>query len=153
MKYAHHFRIRSPLARVAGFHRRAASMAAITPPPILVRIHRSPAELAEGDEMEFTLWLGLLPVRWLARIEAVSPTGFTDRQLRGPFAEWVHRHTFHRVDDSTTEVKDEITLQLKRHPFWGLVGMGMRAGLPILFAFRAWKTQRALAAYQHGDKK
>jgi ligand-binding SRPBCC domain-containing protein len=144
MEYTHCFRVRAPLARVAGFHRRAASMAAITPPPILVRIHHSPVELAEGDEMDFTMWLGPLPVRWRARIEAISPTGFTDRQLHGPFAEWVHRHTFTRVDDGTTEVVDEITLRLKRHPFWGLVGLGMRAGLPILFAFRTWQTRRLL---------
>ena len=144
MNYRHSFRVRAPLVRVAQFHSRAASMAAITPPPIIARIHQAPAVLNEGDEMSFTLWLGPLPLRWLARIEAVSAEGFTDRLLRGPFAEWVHRHSFKPVDDYTTEVVDEIAIKLSSHPFWRLVGVGMRLGLPLLFAYRAWKTKRIL---------
>ncbi len=144
MKYLHRFYVKSPLARVSEFHSQSASMAAITPPPIIVRVHRAPAVLAEGDEMEFTMWLGPLPLRWLARIEAVSPGGFTDRQLQGPFAEWVHRHKFMVVDDHTTEVQDEINLRLRPHPVWWLIGLGMWLGLPLLFAYREWKTKRML---------
>ena len=144
MRYQHRFRLQAPLERVAEFHSRSASMAAITPPPILVRLQHAPAVLNEGDEMDFTLWLGPLPLHWLVRIEAVSTTGFSDRQLRGPFAEWVHRHTFLAVDEQTTEVVDEISLRLRPHPVWWLVGLGMRLGLPVLFAYRAWKTKRVL---------
>ena len=144
MIYRHSFQVSATLAQVAEFHSRAASMAAITPPPILVRMHTAPSVLADSDQMDFTMWLGPLPVRWLARIEAVSPTGFTDRQLQGPFAEWVHRHTFAAVDEQTTEVIDEVTIRLRPHPFWGAVGLGMLLGLPILFAFRGWKTRRLL---------
>ncbi|MBN2148333.1 MAG: hypothetical protein JW726_13170 [Anaerolineales bacterium] len=144
MNYRHQFRIPAPLERVAAFHAHSASMAAITPPPIAVKVERAPAVLADGDEMAFTMWFGPLPVRWLARIEDVSNTGFTDRQLSGPFAEWVHRHTFVAVDENATDVVDEITLRLRPHPFWWLVGFGMWLGLPILFAFRAWKTKRML---------
>lgn len=144
MTYYHHFRVHASLARVADFHGRAASMGAITPPPIVVRMHNAPVVLAEGNEIEFTMWLGPLPVRWLARIEAVSSTGFTDRQLDGPFAEWVHRHTFVAVDEHTTDVLDEITTRLRPHLLWWPVGLGMQLGLPILFAFRAWKTRRLL---------
>ena len=94
--------------------------------------------------MDFTLWLGPLPLRWLARIENVSPNGFTDRQLRGPFAGWVHRHTFVSVDEQTTAVIDEITLCLRSHPLWWLVGIGMQNRFPVLFAYRGWKTRRML---------
>jgi ligand-binding SRPBCC domain-containing protein len=121
-------------------------MPAITPPPIIVRVHRAPARLGEGDEMDFTLWAGPLPLRWLARIEDASPAGFTDRQLRGPFAAWAHRHTFVRVTDEITEVVDQVAAQIKRHPFWGPVGLLMWAGLPLLFAFRGWQTRRLLEA-------
>ena len=144
MFYRHRYKLNAPLTQAAEFHRQAASMAAITPPPIIVRMHQSPAILEEGDEMDFTLWLGPLPLHWLARIENVSPNGFTDRQLRGPFAEWVHRHTFVSVDEQTTAVMDEITLRLRSHPLWWLVGIGMRTGLPVLFAYRGWKTRRML---------
>jgi ligand-binding SRPBCC domain-containing protein len=144
MKYRHHFEVTAPIAQVAEFHSHSASMAAITPPPLRVQFHHVPEVLAEGDEMDFSLGVGFLSIRWVARIEKVSPNGFTDRQLRGPFAEWVHRHSFNAIDDQSTEVVDEITLRPRRHPFWWLVGMGMWAGLPILFAFRAFKTRRML---------
>lgn len=145
MNYRHHFTVRAPLARVRDFHSRAASMPAITPPPLRVRLHHAPDVLDEGDEMAFSLGLGPIAIDWTARIEAVSSSGFTDRQLAGPFAEWVHRHTFHALDDQTTEVVDEIALRLGRHPVWWLIGLGMWAGLPFLFAYRARATRKMLA--------
>jgi ligand-binding SRPBCC domain-containing protein len=144
MKYEHRFEVNAPLEAVADFHAQSASMAEITPPPVVVRVHRAPARFEEGDEMEFTLWLGLLPVRWLATFENVGPTGFTDRQLRGPFGRWVHRHAYLPVDETTTAVVDNIELALRPHPLWRLVGSGMWLSLPLLFAYRGWKTRRLL---------
>ena len=144
MKYQHRFEVNVPLAEVAEFHRQSQSMADITPPPVKVQIHQAPAQLAEGDEMDFTLWLGPLPIRWLAGIENVGPTSFTDRQLRGPFRHWTHRHIFESINPETTAVVDEIELGLRLHPWWGLVGLGMRLTLPFLFAYRGWRTCQVL---------
>jgi ligand-binding SRPBCC domain-containing protein len=144
MKYRHSFQIHAPLKIVADFHAHSSSMGAITPPPIITQIHEAPARLDEGDKMDFTLWLGPFPIRWLARIEDVSETGFADRQLRGPFTAWLHRHTFVPVDDQTTQVIDEIDYTLSSHLFWKVVGWGMGLNLPLLFAYRAWKTKRLL---------
>ena len=60
---------------------------------------------------------------------------------RGPFRQWVHRHKFVPVDSTTTQVVDEIELRLRPHPWWGLIGMGMALTLPLLFAYRGWKTR------------
>jgi ligand-binding SRPBCC domain-containing protein len=144
MKYLHHFRIETPLSSVVAFHQRPTSLGAITPPPIWVQMHRVPANFFTGCIMDFTLWFGPLPIHWVSSIEDVSESGFTDRQLSGPYSTWVHRHSFVRVDDQTTEVIDQISLQLKSHPLWGPVGLGFRLGLPALFAYRAWKTRRLL---------
>jgi len=144
VKYHHRFQVNAKLASVTEFHTRAASMAAITPPPIIIQMKSAPTTLAEGDVMDFTMWLGLFPIRWLARIQDVSSTGFTDQQLEGPFAEWVHRHIFMAVDEQTSVILDEVDLRLRSHPFWWLVGMAMWLGLPLLFAYRAWKTRRML---------
>ncbi|HVP21899.1 MAG TPA: hypothetical protein VMS73_08565 [Anaerolineaceae bacterium] len=144
MSYRHCFQVRAPLARVSDFHSKASSMPAITPPPLSVRIHHAPDVLGEGEGMDFSLGVGPISIRWVTRIERVSSTGFTDRQTQGPFAEWVHRHSFNALDNQTTEVVDEITLQPRSHPLWWLVGMGIWAGLPLLFAFRASKTRRML---------
>ena len=145
MRYEHGFCVRAPLATVSEFHSRSESMAAITPPVIPVRMKEAPARLASGDQMAFRMWLGPLPVSWRAYVGNVSPMGFTDHQLEGPFRYWVHRHSFKRVDDETTQVTDLVQARLRWHPLWGVVGLAVWLGLPLLFAFRGWKTRRLLA--------
>lgn len=145
MRFSHRFRVQAPLDEVVTFHRRSASMAAITPPPILVRVHQAPAMLKAGDQMDFTMWLGPLPIRWVAQIDDHPDTGFVDRQVRGPFAQWDHRHTFVALAAQETEVIDEVTVQLHEDSvWWQLVGFGMWLGLPLLFAYRAWRTRQLL---------
>ena len=144
MKYEHRFRVEAPLSEVASFHRLAGSMSAITPPPLRVQILNAPAKLSDGDEMDFSLQFGPFRLRWIARIEEVSAAGFTDRQLRGPFQEWNHRHSFHQVDVNITEVSDQISAQLKKSFTGRLLGWGLWLGLPFLFAYRGWKTRALL---------
>ena len=145
MRYYHEFTVRAPLADVTGFHARSASMAAITPPPIIVRIQEAPPILKDGDRMRFTLWLGPLPLHWTARIETDSPTSFIDRQVAGPFQHWEHKHSFSEMENGPVLVRDEVHTRLKRHPVWWLAGAGMWLGMPILFAYRGWKTKKILA--------
>ncbi len=145
MVYTHSFRVHAPLSAVVKFHQQSASMGAITPPPIIVRVHEAPALLSEGDRMDFTMWLGPMPIRWLAQIEGVTANSFVDRQVRGPFRRWEHEHRFVRIDAQTTEVQDEVTVQLHESSrWWQIVGFGMWIGLPLLFAYRGWRTRRLL---------
>ncbi len=144
MQFTHRFEVDQDPARVAAFHTSPDSMAAITPPPIVTRMHRAPDRLHEGAEMDFTLWLGPLPLRWSARIEDVGPERFTDVQQRGPFDSWVHRHAFEPLGDGRTAVVDRIEARLRRHPVWGAIGVAMWLGLPLLFRYRAWRTRRLL---------
>jgi hypothetical protein len=144
MKFTHRFRVKAPQNKVATFHQLSASMGAITPPPIRVQLRKAPQNLSLGGEMDFTLWFGPFPIHWLASIQDVSESGFIDQQLRGPFAKWVHQHSFMPVSDDRTEVIDQITLRLKPHPIWGPVGLFFWLGLPVLFAYRSWKTRRML---------
>lgn len=144
MRYIHRFRVKAPLSSVVAFHQQPSSMAAITPPPMMAEIHHAPESLANGGEVKFSLWLGPLPIHWTASIEEVSEAGFSDRQVNGPFSVWVHRHSFQRVDDQTTEVIDQIEMKFRAHPGWALVGLGFVMGLPALFAYRGWKTRRLL---------
>lgn len=146
MNFRHAFEVEASLETVGQFHRQSASMGRITPPPVVVQIHAAQPLLDEGAQMDFTLWLGPLPIRWLAQIEQVTANGFVDRQARGPFARWIHTHRFEAVAAKRTRVVDEIELELSRHWGWRLVGLGMWLSLPLLFAFRAWKTRRALSA-------
>ena len=142
MIYQHRFRVQAPVEAVAEFHSYPDAMAAITPPPIFVQVHSAPPRVAEGQSMDFTMWLGPLPLRWQARFEEVTATGFVDRMVQGPLQAWSHRHSFVPVGDAQTDVVDELDVTVRRHPLWGPVGLGMSLNLPVLFAYRQWQTRR-----------
>jgi len=144
MRFRHTFRVRASVGKVAAFHTAAANMKAISPPVIPMRLHRVPRQLAEGDEVSFTMWLGPIPVRWVAEFQEVSAFGFVDRQREGPFRSWQHRHSFLKVAPEITEVVDSVQAQLRPHLLWGPIGLAMWLGLPLLFAYRGWKTRRLL---------
>lgn len=144
MKFNHQFTVNSPLSHVADFHRRSTNMAKITPPPIFVSIHYAPDFLDEGAEMDFTLWFGIIPIRWRSRFEKISQNGFVDQQLIGPYKSWSHKHNFQAVGNKKTIVRDDIRAELSNNPIKFLIGLGMWLGMPILFAYRTWKTRREL---------
>lgn len=144
MKFSRRFRVRATVAEVAAFHSASSVLKAITPPFVVMRVHAAPAMMGEGDEMDFTMWLGPLPIRWVARIEQVTDASFVDRQVRGPFGAWVHTHSFVRIDDHTTEVRDDIEATFGGGWFQRVKAALMWFGLPVLFAFRGWKTRRLL---------
>lgn len=144
LRYYHRFRVAAPVEVVAAFHSRSVAMAIITPPPIVTQVQRAPELVAAGQSMAFTLWMGPLPMRWVAGFEEVTPSGFVDRMARGPLRRWQHRHSFVAIDERTTDVVDEVEIELRLHPLWGPVGLGMALNLPLLFAYRGWQTRRLL---------
>jgi ligand-binding SRPBCC domain-containing protein len=119
-------------------------MAAITPPIIPLQLERAPSQLTTGSQMAFTMRMGPLPVKWRAYINNLTPEGFTDHQIEGPFRYWIHQHKFVEVDEQHTEVIDTVHAGLKWDVVWAPVGLAMWLGLPLLFAYRGWKTRRIL---------
>jgi ligand-binding SRPBCC domain-containing protein len=119
-------------------------MSAITPPMIPVQMEQAPDTLNAGGQMSFVLWLGPIPVCWRASVSRACEYGFTDHQLEGPFRYWIHRHRFEPVDETATDVIDEVEAGLRWHALWAPIGLAMWLGLPVLFAFRGWKTRQLL---------
>jgi ligand-binding SRPBCC domain-containing protein len=138
------FLVKASLQQVAEFHRDPRVLKLLTPPPLIVQYHTI-QPLAEGSIADFTMWLGPLPIRWVAVHSEVTPlTGFIDTQLRGPFTTWVHHHSFEIVDENTTAVIDDIQSEYGKHPVWGIASRLMWVTLPVLFAYRGWQTRRIL---------
>lgn len=148
LRFEHRCEIQAPLGDVAGFHRSASNLRAVTPPWVPMRILEAPDSLEPGTEMAFRLWLGPLPVLWRARLEAIDGAGFADVQIEGPFEAWRHEHRFEAAQSRgghlSTWIIDRIEARLRRHPFWGVVGLQMWLGMPTLFAYRQWKLRRLL---------
>jgi ligand-binding SRPBCC domain-containing protein len=143
-KFQHRFKVAAPIKKVNAFHRSSSSLKAITPPFFFMSNVIAPDQLADGDVMSFTLWLGPFPVRWQARLENINPEGFVDIQFDGPFSSWKHTHRFEAWGTDHTLVMDDVEYSIRRHWFWGPIGLIMAIGLPILFWYRARRTREIL---------
>jgi ligand-binding SRPBCC domain-containing protein len=145
--FEHRSVIAASMAQVIAFHEDPSALARLTPPPPLMfmQVLRDNRRSLMDGELEFRLWFGPIPVRWLARHESgPTPTSFVDRMIEGPMAYWEHQHIFRAVNGGV-ELTDRITLA--HEP--GIKGMLTRLifdGLPLrmLFAYRHWRTRLAL---------
>lgn len=138
--------IKTTMAKMIAFHQDREALAILTPPPIFVQTHRDDRTAFDAGELEFTLWFGPLPLRWIARHEAgPTETSFADRMVSGPMAYWHHEHIFHEVEGGV-ELTDRVTLA--HQP--GLQGFFTRLmfdGLPLrlLFFYRHLRTRMSIA--------
>ncbi len=116
----------------------AANLQALTPGFLDFRILTPlPIEMGAGALIRYRLSLGGLPLGWLTRIEEWHPeAGFVDVQLEGPYARWVHRHTFTPRDGGTI-VRDEVEYALPLAPLSEPVrALFVRPTLERIFAHR-----------------
>ncbi len=140
--FNHSFVVPASLEEVAAFHKDTNTLKALTPPPVFVQIHKV-EPLAENSISEFTMWVGPIPMRWVALHTQVDPQhGFTDTQTSGPLAYWQHQHQFIAIDPTSTRVNDTITYQHKP----GFVGlftqiMFSTAALKLMFWYRSMATR------------
>ena len=107
---------RSP-AETFAFFADAANLQAITPAFLGFEI-RTPLPIAmhAGTLIEYRIRLGGVPMQWLTRIERWEPVhAFVDVQLRGPYARWVHLHTF-TPEGAGTRVRDRVEYALPLAP-------------------------------------
>ena len=139
MRYQHSFTVNAPLSAVADFHKDTRALRDLTPPPMTVKFNNV-EPLAEGSVADFTLQFGPVSVRWIAiHSKVTEKNGFVDTQQAGPFKSWRHNHKFRAIDEQTTEVIDEIEAE-----YGNAISRFMWLNLPVLFAYRARQTRKAL---------
>jgi ligand-binding SRPBCC domain-containing protein len=125
-------------AECFAFFSDAGNLEALTPPFLHFRIVTpGPITMRAGALIEYRLSLFGLPLPWLTRIDDWQPgRGFTDTQLRGPYARWVHRHTFAPVDRGTW-LRDEVEYALPLVPLSDPVHtLFVRPRLHHIFGYR-----------------
>ncbi|MGB3614589.1 MAG: SRPBCC family protein [Elainellaceae cyanobacterium] len=135
--------INAPIEVVWQFHERLDILDILTPPWQPVQIKRREGGLGVGAETEFRIWLGPVPVRWLARHTVCEPYRlFIDEQVDGPLERWVHRHQF-EAEDGSTRLTDAITFVLPGQPVsaWMLEHF-VKARLEDMFRYRHQITQQ-----------
>ncbi len=93
--------------------------------------------MAEGLRLDYTIRLAGLPLGWRTEIvEWDPPNGFVDRQERGPYALWEHRHRFD-PEGGAVRMVDEVRYRLPL----GFVGrlahtVAVRRALNAIFDYR-----------------
>ncbi len=127
-----------PLKVITDFHLDSQALRKLTPPPVLLQFNYV-EPLAEGSKVEFTIWFGLIPLRWVAVHQNVNNNGFTDIQEKGPFKFWKHTHHFELLDSEHTLVSDRIEYEHQK----GLSGLLTRMffnsfSFSIMFLYRKW---------------
>lgn len=138
------FTVRASLERVAEFHHDTRALKLLTPPPVIVQLHRI-EPLAEGSVSEFTLWFGPLPVRWVAVHTNVSQNGFTDTLRDGLLKRWQHTHTFTAEGEELTRISEHVEYEHDSGPR-GILSRLLfpKPSLYALFNYRKWATRSVL---------
>lgn len=131
------------LGDVFEFFAEARNLERITPPWLRFELlGDGPGEMGVGTVIDYRLRLHGVPVRWTSQIDEWAPgRGFVDRQLRGPYRLWRHRHSF-MAEDGGTVVSDAVDYALPLGRLGELAHvLFVRRDLERIFAHR----QRAVA--------
>jgi ligand-binding SRPBCC domain-containing protein len=102
-------RLDHPRERVFAFFAAARNLERITPPWLRFEVRTPEPVLMEvGAVIDYRLHYRGVPLGWTSQIEVWEPgRQFVDRQLRGPYGLWHHRHTFSEAAGGTV-IEDEV---------------------------------------------
>jgi ligand-binding SRPBCC domain-containing protein len=127
-----------PRDAVFAFFADAGNLERITPPELSFRIVTpTPVPMRAGALIEYRLALFGIPFGWSTRIEAWSPPDrFVDVQEAGPYALWVHAHTFRDGPEGSTLIEDEVRYRLPFGPLGEIAHPLVRRQLDRIFRYR-----------------
>ncbi len=133
-----------PRDKVFPFFAEAGNLARITPPGMGFEITSSePIHMRAGTLIDYRIRVSGVPLRWRTRISRWDPPReFVDEQLRGPYAEWIHRHRFTEMDGGGTLMEDEVRFTLPFGILGAVAAPLVRWQLRRIFEYR----HRAVAA-------
>ena len=125
-----------PPEKVFPFFADAFNLETITPPWLNFNVLTPrPIAMRAGTLIDYRLRVRGLPVRWRTLISAWQPPHrFVDEQVRGPYRQWIHEHTFEPRDGGTLcrdVVKYAVPFDFIMHPLF------VRRDVEQIFTFRA----------------
>ncbi len=144
---------------VFAWHQSPDALKKLIPPWDRVTIEQSPQSLGDGSIAVLVLHTGPLKQRWVALHRDFVDRGeeggeFTDEQVSGPFAAWVHRHVVRSTGSQRCVLEDKIEYAVPLG--WVgevMAGWYVRRKLKKMFDYRHAATVSALQALGkiHGE--
>ncbi|WP_031501090.1 SRPBCC family protein [Bryobacter aggregatus] len=125
--------VEAPVETVFAFHEREDALRLLRPRFLPLRLLRKTGSIEPGSRVE----LKIGPFLWTALHTAYEKNRlFTDEQVQGPFAKWVHRHEFESVG-RVTRLTDRVEYRLPGGPWMNhLFGWAVQFGLHQMFRQR-----------------
>lgn len=127
-----------PREEVFAFFADAGNLERITPPELNFHIITpQPINVEKGTLIDYKLKMRGIPVKWRTEISVWEPPfRFVDRQLRGPYSQWIHTHTFTELSHNQTLVEDEVRYRLPLEPLGDVAHFLVGRELDYIFDYR-----------------
>jgi ligand-binding SRPBCC domain-containing protein len=136
-----------PLSRAAvfPFFSKAENLGKLTPPELSFEIKSPlPIDMKPGALIDYTIGLHGLPMKWRTLISAWDePNFFVDEQIKGPYGQWIHRHSFTDVPGGT-RIDDNVRYRLPLGVVGDLAHFIVKRQLMRIFTFRQAECARLL---------
>jgi ligand-binding SRPBCC domain-containing protein len=137
-EYYSEMKIDAPIDEVFDFFSQAANLEKITPPWLKFKILTSePIKMEVGTLIDYRLSLYGFPVNWKTKITHWDPPHrFIDSQLKGPYKQWIHEHSFSEVEGGCL-MKDRVEYQIHGWIVNSLINyLFVRKDIEKFFSFR-----------------
>lgn len=105
--------INKPVVNVFKFFSDQNNLEQITPPYLNFKVlGRDTDQIKQGTHINYKLKIHGIPFKWKTEISSfVENKTFTDIQLKGPYAKWVHQHDFIPCKQGTL-IRDEVVYKV-----------------------------------------
>lgn len=143
-------RLPASVSEAFAWHARPGAFERLVPPWENIRVIEQTGGLENGARVILEMRIGPFKQRWIAVHEGyVERRQFRDRQTSGPFAQWLHTHSFEPVTGGDCELTDHIEYRLPFAPIshW-IAGGWARRQLTQTFRYRHETTYYDLEAHQ-----